>query len=73
MFQSKPPDICVLDIMMPVKDGYTLAEDIRKQNSGIPIIFRSAKSWLRMTSRMKSGGNDYPRKPFNIGELFGGD
>jgi DNA-binding response OmpR family regulator len=71
LFQSNQPDICVLDIMMPLKDGYTLAEDIRKQNSGIPIIFLSAKSMSEDVIRgFKSGGNDYLRKPFNMGELL---
>ncbi|MEO3403253.1 response regulator transcription factor [Mucilaginibacter sp. CAU 1740] len=71
MFQSNPPDICVLDIMMPLKDGYTLAEDIRKLNSGIPIIFLSAKSMPEdVIKGFKSGGNDYLRKPFNMGELL---
>lgn len=70
-FQLNPPDICVLDIMMPVKDGYTLAEDIRKQNSGIPIIFLSAKSMPDdVIKGFKSGGNDYLKKPFNMGELL---
>ncbi len=71
LFQIDPPDICVLDIMMPLKDGYTLAEDIRKLNSGIPIIFLSAKSLAEdVIKGFKSGGNDYLRKPFNMGELL---
>jgi len=71
LFKSNPPDICVLDIMMPVKDGYTLAEDIRKLNSIIPIIFLSAKSLPEdVIKGFKSGGNDYLRKPFNMGELL---
>lgn len=70
-FQSSSPDICVLDIMMPLKDGYTLAEDIRKLNSGVPIIFLSAKSLPEdVIKGFKSGGNDYLRKPFNMGELL---
>ena len=70
-FGSNPPDICVLDIMMPVKDGYTLAQDIRKRNKGIPIIFLSAKSMPDdVIYGFKSGGNDYLRKPFNMGELL---
>jgi DNA-binding response OmpR family regulator len=70
-FQSATPDICVLDIMMPLKDGYTLAEDIRKLNSGVPIIFLSAKSMPDdVIKGFKSGGNDYLRKPFNMGELL---
>ncbi|MFD0793598.1 response regulator transcription factor [Mucilaginibacter litoreus] len=70
-FEMAPPDICVLDIMMPLKDGYSLAEDIRKQDSGIPIIFLSAKSLAEdVIKGFKSGGNDYLRKPFNMGELL---
>lgn len=71
LFLSNPPDICVLDIMMPVKDGYSLAEDIRKQDSGIPIIFLSAKSMSEdVIKGFKMGGNDYLKKPFNMGELL---
>lgn len=71
MFRLNPPDICVLDIMMPLKDGYSLAEDIRKTNNGIPIIFLSAKSMPEdVIKGFKSGGNDYLKKPFNMGELL---
>ncbi|KQS26667.1 response regulator transcription factor [Dyadobacter sp. Leaf189] len=71
LFESGQPDICVLDIMMPLKDGYTLAEDIRKQNSNVPIIFLSARSLTEdVIKGFKSGGNDYLRKPFSIGELL---
>jgi DNA-binding response OmpR family regulator len=70
-FQSDQPDICVLDIMMPLKDGYTLAEDIRKLQRNVPIIFLSAKSLPEdVIKGFKSGGNDYLRKPFNMGELL---
>lgn len=71
LFQQSPPDICVLDIMMPLKDGYAPAEDIRKQDLGIPILFLSAKSMPEdVIMGFKSGGNDYLRKPFNMGELL---
>ena len=71
LFQSGTPDICVLDIMMPVKDGYTLAEDIRQLNSEVPIIFLSAKSLGDdVVKGFKSGGNDYLKKPFTMGELL---
>jgi DNA-binding response OmpR family regulator len=71
LFRADPPDICVLDIMMPLKDGYTLAEDIRKLDNGIPIIFLSAKSMPEdVIKGFKSGGNDYLKKPFNMGELL---
>lgn len=70
-FKTDPPDICVLDIMMPLKDGYTLAEDIRKLENNVPIIFLSAKSLPEdVIKGFKSGGNDYLRKPFNMGELL---
>jgi len=69
--QTDAPDICVLDIMMPLKDGYTLAEDIRKMAWNIPIIFLSAKSLPEDVIRgFNSGGNDYLKKPFNMGELL---
>ncbi|WPO81940.1 response regulator transcription factor [Chryseobacterium sp. JJR-5R] len=71
LFESGTPDICVLDIMMPVKDGYTLAEDIRRLNSTVPIIFLSAKSLSEdVIKGFGSGGNDYLKKPFNMGELL---
>ncbi|WP_291115926.1 response regulator transcription factor [Empedobacter sp. UBA7248] len=71
LFITNPPDICILDIMMPLKDGYSLAEDIRSMESKIPIIFISAKSLPQdVIKGFKSGGNDYIRKPFNMGELL---
>ena len=71
LFRDSPPDICVLDIMMPMMDGYSLAEEIRQQSLGIPIIFLSAKSMPEdVIKGFKSGGNDYLKKPFNMGELL---
>ncbi len=71
LFSTNPPDICVLDIMMPMIDGYSLAEEIRTRNLGIPIIFLSAKSMPEdVIKGFKSGGNDYLKKPFNMGELL---
>jgi DNA-binding response OmpR family regulator len=71
LFQSSTPDICVLDIMMPVKDGYTLAEDIRRLDREVPIIFLSAKSLGDdVVKGFRSGGNDYLKKPFTMGELL---
>lgn len=71
LFQDAAPDICLLDIMMPLKDGYSLAEDIRKLNTGVPIIFLSAKSLEEdVVKGFKTGGNDYMRKPFSIVELL---
>ncbi|WP_293310192.1 response regulator transcription factor [Pedobacter sp. UBA5917] len=70
-FQEQKPDICVLDIMMPQKDGYTLAAEIRKSDPNIPIIFLSAKALTEdVVMGFKSGGNDYLKKPFSIDELL---
>ena len=71
LFSAIKPDICILDIMMPVKDGYMLADDIRKIDLKTPIIFLSAKSLSAdVIKGFKSGGNDYLKKPFNMGELL---
>ncbi|WP_316780087.1 response regulator transcription factor [Pedobacter antarcticus] len=71
MFKAIKPDLCLLDIMMPLKDGYSLAGDIRKLASGVPIIFLSAKSLDEdVVKGFKTGGNDYMRKPFSIVELL---
>jgi DNA-binding response OmpR family regulator len=71
LFKREEPDICIFDIMMPLKDGYMLADDIRKLGSKTPIIFLSAKSLPEdIIKGFKSGGNDYLKKPFNMGELL---
>ena len=64
-------DLCILDVMMPVKDGYTLAEEIRKTDKDIPVIFLTAKSLKedRITGFNK-GADDYITKPFNMEELL---
>lgn len=63
--------LCVLDVMMPKKDGFTLAEDIRKMNAEIPILFLSAKSMTEDKVRgFDSGGDDYLTKPFSSEEFI---
>jgi len=70
-FQSIRPEICVLDIMLPSKDGYTIAREIRQQAPGIPIIFVTAKIQTEdLLKGFESGGNDYLRKPFSMEELI---
>ncbi|MRR21999.1 response regulator transcription factor [bacterium] len=65
-FHSAAPDICVLDIMMPEMDGFTLAEKLRAQNPGIPFIFLTAKSLREdMIRGLKLGADDYITKPFD--------
>lgn len=62
--------MCIFDVMMPKKDGFSLAKDVRKIDSTIPILFLSAKSNDEdKVEGFKSGGDDYLTKPFNSEEL----
>lgn len=64
-------DLCLLDVMLPEMDGFSLAKKIRKVNEHIPIIFLSAKSLKEdRVEGLVSGGDDYLTKPFNIAELI---
>jgi DNA-binding response OmpR family regulator len=64
-------DICILDVMMPIKDGFSLAEDIRLINSEIPIIFLTAKSLKDDVYKgFQTGADDYMTKPFSMQELL---
>ena len=70
-FENVKPDICILDIMLPNKDGFTIADEIREQDENIPIIFLSAKSEVKdVVTGFKTGANDYIRKPFSVEELI---
>ena len=63
-------DICVLDVMMPKKDGFTLAQEIRQVNTEIPIIFLTAKQLKEdILEGFKIGADDYITKPFSMEEL----
>ena len=65
LYNSKKPEILVLDVMMPLKDGFTLAKEIRKENKHIPILFLTAKSQTKdVLEGFKNGGNDYLKKPW---------
>lgn len=71
VFKRENPDICVLDIMLPNKDGFEIAEDIRGINPGTPIIFLTAKTQTEdVVKGFSLGGNDYIRKPFSMEELI---
>ena len=71
LFKKITPDICVLDIMLPSKDGYSIARSIRQVNPGVPIIFVTAKTQTEdLLKGFESGGNDYLRKPFSMEELI---
>ena len=69
-FQKTKFDICVLDVMMPKKDGFTLAQEIRQANAEIPIIFLTAKTMKEdILEGFKIGADDYITKPFSMEEL----
>jgi DNA-binding response OmpR family regulator len=62
--------MCIFDVMMPKKDGFTLAKDIRKLNKEIPILFLTAKSMTEdKVAGFDAGGDDYLTKPFSFEEL----
>lgn len=64
-------DLCLLDVMLPHKDGFSLAEDIRRADKDIPIIFLTAKSMTEDKIKgFRSGGDDYITKPFSSEELL---
>jgi DNA-binding response OmpR family regulator len=71
IYKKENPDILVLDVMMPKKDGFTLAKEIRLDNKKIPIIFLTAKSQTSdVLEGFNNGGNDYLKKPFSMEELI---
>ena len=71
VFQLFQPEICVLDIMLPHIDGYTLAKDIRRLSPTLPIIFLTAKTQTEdVLKGFEVGGNDFIRKPFSMEELI---
>jgi DNA-binding response OmpR family regulator len=71
VFNKKKIDFCIVDVMMPVKDGFTLAQEIRKLDKQIPILFLTAKSLQEDKIRgFEIGGDDYLTKPFSMEELL---
>lgn len=70
-FQRNNFDICLLDIMMPIKDGFAVARKIRQKNDMVPILFLTAKSMEQdRLEGFKSGADDYITKPFSMKELL---
>lgn len=70
LFKKSKPDICVLDVMLPNKDGFTIADEIRELDEEVPIIFLTAKTQTEdVVKGFSLGGNDYIRKPFSMEEL----
>lgn len=71
LFNKESFDLCILDVMMPKKDGFSLGKDIRRINPVIPIIFATAKTMIEDKSEaFNLGGDDYITKPFRIEELL---
>jgi two-component system, OmpR family, response regulator TrcR len=71
LFHSFRPDICVVDIMMPRKDGLSLVADIRQVDALIPIIFLTAKTQTAdVLKGFETGADDYMKKPFSMEELI---
>ncbi|HEY0432321.1 MAG TPA: response regulator transcription factor [Chitinophagaceae bacterium] len=70
-YKTSSPDICILDVMLPNKDGFTIADEIREVNEDIPIIFLTARTQTEDAVKgLTIGGNDYVRKPFSMEELI---
>jgi len=70
-YQNGNYDVCILDVMMPKKDGFTLAKEIRSKDKEVPIIFLTARSMKEdILEGFKSGADDYITKPFSSEELL---
>ncbi|MCL4640578.1 MULTISPECIES: response regulator transcription factor [Olivibacter] len=70
-FRAWQPTVCIFDIMMPVKDGFSLIEDVRRIDQQVPIIFLTAKSLTNdVVKGFELGCNDYLKKPFSMEELI---
>lgn len=70
-FKKLQPDICVLDVMMPVTDGFELATKIRMLDGNVPILFLTARSQTEdILKGFELGGDDYLKKPFSVNELI---
>lgn len=70
-FSKTKFDLCILDVMMPRKDGFTLGREIRELNAEVPIIFATAKGMMEDKSEAFGlGGDDYITKPFRVEELL---
>ncbi len=71
LFSKEKFDLCLLDVMMPVKDGFTLAREIRSSDNNVPIVFLTAKSMKEdAIEGFTAGADDYITKPFSMEELL---
>jgi len=70
-FRQGDFEFLILDVMMPIKDGFTLAKEIREKDQKVPILFLTAKSMKEDTIQgFRAGGDDYMTKPFSMEELL---
>jgi two-component system OmpR family response regulator len=71
LFKAQSFNFLILDVMMPIKDGFTLAKEIRQIDTDVPILFLTAKSMKEDTlNGFKAGADDYMTKPFSMEELI---
>ena len=71
VFEKFQPDICVLDVMLPNRDGFSIGKEIREKKDLMPIIYLTAKNQTAdVVKGFEVGGNDYVRKPFSMEELI---
>ena len=71
LWQTHLFSLCLIDVMLPQLDGFTLARLIRASNPGVPILFLTARTATQdVIAGYESGGNDYLKKPFSLDELF---
>jgi DNA-binding response OmpR family regulator len=70
LFAEVQPDLVVADVMLPLRDGFELARQIRRENAAVPILFLTARSQpADVVQGFELGGNDYLKKPFSMEEL----
>ena len=70
-FMSSTFQLCILDVMLPKKDGFALARSIREKNAEVPILFLTAKTMVEDKLKgFQTGADDYITKPFSLEELF---
>ena len=70
-FHNQYFDLCIVDVMLPHTDGFTLVKQIRSSGSQVPVLFLTAKTSTNdLIEGYQSGGNDYLKKPFSLEELF---
>ncbi|MEM1320214.1 MAG: response regulator transcription factor [Bacteroidota bacterium] len=70
-FEQYQPDICILDVMLPNQDGFSLGRAIKKRQPSMPILYLTAKTQTQdLLNGFAAGGNDYIKKPFSMEELI---